>query len=224
MEGSLISLYLSYKKATKLILDWLLSTAGYEQFRHSQLTTTDIVNAARQIQEKNIAVPEYVLSNFRQALAKRRAVHSAYVKHRGPGQEEDDLKHKAFIDRLDQAYKILLPFGTGPHSPPVSINEQKEETPTHAVNRFASLVDIELIDNINDQSEGLQRSNIDDSRVPLPEKTQQVLQDDDIGDYIELSRFIYELDAICAKVNGYWTDVASGTLSIAVAGFMTNTA
>lgn len=33
-----------------------------------------------------------------------------------------------------------------------------------------------------------------------------------------------ELDAICAKVNGYWADVASGKLSIVVAGFLTNTA
>lgn len=99
MENSLLSLYFCYKQATKVILDWLVSTVGHGHFRHSRLTTTEIVDAATFVREQKLAVPEYVLSKFREVLFKRRAVHYLYVERCGPGYDEENLKHKAFIDR-----------------------------------------------------------------------------------------------------------------------------
>ena len=101
MENSLLSLYFSYKQATKLVLDWLVSTVGHGQFRHTRLTTTEILDAATSVREQKLTVPDYVLSKFRQALVKRRAVHRLYVQRRGSGYDEENLKHKAFIDRLN---------------------------------------------------------------------------------------------------------------------------
>ena len=99
MENSLLSLYFSYKQATKVVLDWLFSAVGHGQFRHSRLTTIEVVDAATFVREQKLAVPGYVLSKFREALVKRRAVHCLYVERRDSGYDEENLKHKAFIDR-----------------------------------------------------------------------------------------------------------------------------
>lgn len=99
MEDSLLYLYFSYKQATKVILDWLVSTVGHGHFCHSRLTTTETVDAATFVREQKLAVPEYVLSKFREVLFKRRAVHFLYVERCGSGYDEENLKHKAFIDR-----------------------------------------------------------------------------------------------------------------------------
>jgi hypothetical protein len=99
MESSLFSLYFSYKQATNVVLDWLVLTLGLEVFRDSRLTTTEIVGSAQLIRERKLAVPEYVLSKFQEALLKRRAVHRLYVERCCSDDDEENLKHKHFIDR-----------------------------------------------------------------------------------------------------------------------------
>ncbi|KAL3478441.1 hypothetical protein BJX99DRAFT_256561 [Aspergillus californicus] len=223
MEDSLFSLYFSYKQATNIVLDWLDLTIGLEQFRDSRLTTTDIVGAAQLVRERELAVPEYVLSKFREALVKRRAVHRRYVERCCLGDDEENLRHKHFIDRLEQTYQTLLPLASLPHLPSVPTNEQNTHVPlTQTPNRYACLADMELPDDPDNFDEGIPRRDTSAASRSLGERTEKVLEDDEIGEYIELS--LFELDAICGKLNEYWTDVASGKLSIVVAGFLSNTA
>lgn len=87
----------------KIVLDWLISTVGYEQFRgaNSRPISIDIVMAATVVRDQKLTVPQYVLSNLRDGLRRRRKVHSLYVELHDPNHHEEDLKHKAFIDRYD---------------------------------------------------------------------------------------------------------------------------
>lgn len=47
------------------------------------------------------------------------------------------------------------------------------------------------MDNSASWDEGMQRENTSDILKSVAEKTEQVLQDDEIGEYIELSLFVY---------------------------------
>lgn len=99
MEKSLSELYFSYKRATKVVLDWLVSTVGHEKFRQSRPSTTEIVSAATAVRDQGLPVPEYVLSKFREALLKRREVHGLYLESCSSANDEENLKHRAFIER-----------------------------------------------------------------------------------------------------------------------------
>lgn len=105
MDNSLFSLYFSYKSATKSVVDWLVSTVGRERFHlDARPSTTEIVNAAIFVRDQKLPVPEYVLDKLQNMLKKRRVVHSLYVERAASDQqEEDNLKHKAFIDRCNDS-------------------------------------------------------------------------------------------------------------------------
>lgn len=64
-EASLVSLYFSYKRSTKKALDWLLSTADGGRGNAAFRNTAEIVEAAYRVKEKQLKVPEDVISNFR---------------------------------------------------------------------------------------------------------------------------------------------------------------
>jgi hypothetical protein len=101
MDESLLCLYFSYKRATKVPFDWLLSTVGHELpgGAHSRLTTTEYVKAARIVEHRKLIVPRYILSNLRDGLSKRQRVHTLYVELDDSDHQEGNSKHKAFIDR-----------------------------------------------------------------------------------------------------------------------------
>lgn len=98
-EKSLSELYFLYKRATKIVLDWLVSTVGYEKFRQSRPSTTKTVSAAAAACDQGLAFPEYVLSKFREALVKRREVYGLYIECCSSANHEENLKHRAFIER-----------------------------------------------------------------------------------------------------------------------------
>jgi hypothetical protein len=101
MDNSLLALYFSYKSATKYVVDWLFSTVGREQFDqvHARPSTAEIVNAAILVRDQNLPVPKSVLNKLQDILKKRREVHSLYIERATSDNQEENLKHKAFIDR-----------------------------------------------------------------------------------------------------------------------------
>lgn len=101
MDNSLLSLYASYKRATFIVLDWLESAIGNEKFSRasSRPTTTDVVKAATLVRDQKLAVPIYILSRLSDAIKKRRKVHGLYMEQHDSSHHEENLKHKAFIDR-----------------------------------------------------------------------------------------------------------------------------
>ena len=53
------------------------------------------------------------------------------------------------------------------------------------------MVDVGLMDGPDGWDEGMHRENTSGTLKPVAETTEQVLQDDEIGEYIELSLFVY---------------------------------
>lgn len=51
-----------------------------------------------------------------------------------------------------------------------------------------------------------------------------VFEDDDLGEWIDLTYFIYSLDAILDQSNKYWMEAANGTLPICLSAWLSSTA
>lgn len=76
-------------------------------------------------------------------------------------------------------------------SPLVQIGKETETTSSSGVNRYACLTDLDLTDRHEPDPEARNRDTISATNTPATEKAEQVLQDDELGEYIELSLLVY---------------------------------
>lgn len=93
--------------------------------------------------------------------------------------------------RLEQAYQIIFPLAKRPHPPSLSTSEQKEvPTPGTNANRYACLNVEDLADDLKSLDLEPQQEDATET-VETPKQSGHVLRDDEIGEYIEISLFIY---------------------------------
>lgn len=85
--------------------------------------------------------------------------------------------------RLVQIYQILLPLAEASQSPPVLTSNQNEKPQsTLRTNRYASLTGVNLTEERDDSGVTMQREDTTED-TPSTKNTQQVLQDDELGEY-----------------------------------------
>lgn len=103
--NTLVDFYLSYKRTTKIALDWLLAQTWSVKGWKSKGTfgsTREIADFAKRLPDK-CNVPLSVVTALRQAVGARRRVHQMYKELHASGsdasaQDSDDA-HEAFITR-----------------------------------------------------------------------------------------------------------------------------
>lgn len=105
MANTLVDFYLSYKKTTKIALDWLSteprSVVKWEskgRFR----STREITDFAKRL-PRQCDIPPFVINALRDAVETRRKVHLMYKKLHASASntsvKDSDDAHEAFIDR-----------------------------------------------------------------------------------------------------------------------------
>lgn len=93
--------------------------------------------------------------------------------------------------RLDQAYQIILPLANRSHQPSISTSKEKEDMPPKSnANRYDFLDEESLENSLENCEIEPQPENITEA-LESPKQFEQVLLDDDLGEHIEISLFIY---------------------------------
>lgn len=84
----------------------------------------------------------------------------------------------------------LLPLAEDSQSSPALLSNQNEKSQSARANRYASLTDVKLLEDGHDLDVTMQRkSATGDSRST--KNAERVLRDDEFGEYIDLSLFVY---------------------------------
>lgn len=220
---SLHTSYYSYKEKTKYALGWL-GTTGHP---HTSLKSTlDVLKAAEKVRSNAYIVPKSVISALSEAIAKRWRVWEIYQSLRDVSDDGDanDHKHKAFIKRyvkvlilawsnsdktrLEDVLRILQPL-EAKVMPTASVPQSSLGTACSksASNRFATFNDVDFLYKAEENavdSENTKFTNVESniSNPSLQPSLQDVpLQDDDIGEWIELSFYLY----VSFYVYIFWT-------------------
>ncbi|KAI8179535.1 hypothetical protein KHU50_003026 [Colletotrichum sp. SAR 10_65] len=198
LPPSLADLYYSYKDSTNYVLGWMrLNCRPSEAVPAEEKfkTTAEIINAAKRVRNLKKEVPQ--LSNVLEILTPLRAANAA-----SPVPSPDEARMMQTINRFEgldllqdvESSDSESGSGDGP-SEPSEIEEPTEEV-----------------------------SEKSDSHRELLEYDGIVLEDDDIGEWIELTHFIYEWDSICKVVNDCWVEAAEGKIPILMAAWVSNMA
>ncbi|GKT45897.1 uncharacterized protein ColSpa_06078 [Colletotrichum spaethianum] len=237
---SLTSLYGSYKESTKYALSWIwiscashASDAAFASFK----TTEDIIHAARSIRRQGTEVPQSVVSALIDAIKKRTQVLDIYRDLGASAEIEQDavadFKHEIFIKRLVDVLQVLLPLRA---KQPAGAQGQEEAWPTATLNRFAAL---NHLDDATAVDVGVEQQPTAASSTPVnagkpaekdnpyekpASSSELLLKHSDLGEWIELTYFVYEWDSICAYINEVWVDVAEGRVPILMAVWLSNLA
>ncbi|GIJ90124.1 hypothetical protein Asppvi_009074 [Aspergillus pseudoviridinutans] len=240
----LVYLYRQYKESTKYALGWLYAVSQLAPA--NPLPRSDLLEAANRIALRKIEVPVSVISHLKSAVTGRRMVLQIYrsLSESSDGNiDEDNIKHETFINRLEEVLRILLPLKA---SSSLQSTEKSDSSPIS--NRFTAL---QVSDDSNAVEPNFEEENV--QNVPhdavhdspaaiqssqLPEDL--ILEDDDIGEWIELSYFLcvrsltprvleklisrQEMDAISEQVNECWRQAAGKQLPVPLAAWLSTTA
>ncbi|GKT66445.1 hypothetical protein ColTof4_03937 [Colletotrichum tofieldiae] len=240
LPQSLTSLYASYKESTKYALSWIwmncaayASDAAFASFR----TTEDIIHAARSIRRQGTEVPRSVVSALIDAIKKRTQVLDIYRDLGASAEIEKDavadLNHEIFVKRLVDVLQVLLPLRA---KQTAGVPGEDESLSTATLNRFAALGHLDGATAVEAEP-GKHSVAASPALVPASKPAEKenpyerpaasgklLLKDDDLGEGIELTFFIYEWDSMCAYINGVWADAAEGRVPIPMAAWLSNLA
>ncbi|GFF24349.1 hypothetical protein IFM46972_01006 [Aspergillus udagawae] len=240
----LVSLYRQYKESTKYALGWLYSVSGLAPA--NPLPRSGLLEAANRIALRKIEVPVSVISHLRSAVTGRRNVLQIYRSlsaSSNGNMDEDNARHETFINRLEDVLQILLPL-----TAPSSLRSTEKSDLNPISNRFTAL---QVSDDFNAVGPNVEENFQNVPQVAahndapaamqssqLPEDL--ILEDDDIGEWIELSYFLcvrsstprvggklisrQEMDAISEQVNECWRQAASKQLPVPLAAWLSTTA
>ncbi|KAF9871951.1 hypothetical protein CkaCkLH20_10583 [Colletotrichum karsti] len=246
LPPSLLDLYCSYKDSTNYALAWIwlnCRTSAAVPAEDSFKNTAEIIDAAKRVQDQKKEVPQSVLTALSDAIKNRKKVLEIFrgleVSATSKNDANSDQKHAIFIERLTNVFDILLPLrAANATNPPAPRDEARM---LHTINRFESL---ELLQDIEPAESDVVVGN-GPSEPPKAQKQPEiapkdearyvyefldnhdlvhVLEDDDIGEWLELTFFIYEWDSICKFANDSWVEAAESKISILMAAWVTNMA
>ncbi|KAJ0275840.1 hypothetical protein Brms1b_003919 [Colletotrichum noveboracense] len=244
LPPSLADLYYSYKDSTNYVLGWMrLNCRPSEAVPAEEKlkTTAEIINAAKRVRDLKKEVPQSVLASLADAIKTRQKVleivRGLEVSANGQNDADSDRTHAAFIQRLSNVLEILMPLRAANAANPVLSPDEARMMQT--INRFEGLdllQDVESSDSESNSSDGpLEPSAIEEPAEEVSKNESDshrellgydgiVLEDDDIGEWIELTHFIYEWDSICKVVNDCWVEAAEGKIPILMAAWVSNMA
>ncbi|KAF1829921.1 hypothetical protein BDW02DRAFT_573541 [Decorospora gaudefroyi] len=236
--------YQSYKRCTKVALDWLWSSsvqtvdggscASSSRQGFKFKTTSDIVAAATTICGARTQVPLYVITALRDAIKHRWKVFNAFAStKREAGSDVGEHRaanerHKAFIMRLQKTLDILRPLEekvagrSRQNSVPNKIEQLNYFQPLNLVEEDAGGAEFS-----SDYTPDVDKAEAADPVKQLSEPLtveDGFLGDDEFGEYCVLSFLMNELDTILETTNKYWSAAAKGEMPLPVAAWLTTVA
>ncbi|GIK06292.1 hypothetical protein Aspvir_001939 [Aspergillus viridinutans] len=225
----LVYLYRQYKESTKYAIGWLYSVSRLAPV--NPLPRSDLLEAAKRIAIRKIEVPASVISHLRSAVKGRRKVLQIYrtlAASANGATDEDNAKHETFINRLEEVLRVLLPLKASSY---LHSTEKSESSPIS--NRFTALQVSDDSNAVNPNVETENPENVlqvavhDDAPAAIDSSQlleNLILEDDDIGEWIELSYFLCEMDVISEQVNECWRQAARKQLPVPLAAWLSTTA
>ncbi|GKT67274.1 hypothetical protein ColTof3_14613 [Colletotrichum tofieldiae] len=224
---SISELYQSYKASTNSFLTWLWCQYHLESPQaakgHKFQSTSDILKAAKVLQQVKSAVPSSVIGILRDAIMKRKHVFSVYQKLGAA-----DHGHEAFVVRLEETLSILIPLAE--EGQVWSTDESKCDRLTMS-NLFTYLPVVDddtethaapaCTDHKHHGSpppSPLGENNPANTSVPSSFR----LEDDWLREVFDAAYFLIELHTMRSLVKKYWQDAAQGHIPLCFAAWLTN--
>ncbi|OAL34693.1 hypothetical protein AYO20_06110 [Fonsecaea nubica] len=210
LPPDLLDAYVRYKKSTRALLTWFLQHSPTPDKPVKSLTIKDLESLAQVASKKIRSLPDIVHFYFRETISDRKK-----------------------FSKLTKIYNDLC-VCCGDHKPG---NQPHRKSPSASpicqslrpVNLYEGLVveDAEDHDGQNPGKVGLPGQSKPISPRPSTTERQDLdirLADDDLGNALELAAAAQQIHDISFSVEQYWRLVGEGTLSFAVAAFITNVA
>ncbi|KAI4704664.1 hypothetical protein J4E81_001734 [Alternaria sp. BMP 2799] len=129
------------------------------------------------------------------------------------------LRHKVFNDTLAKAYSILFPPITQERQPKKPVTRASPRSVVFSANTFDALSHLIEGESDFDTCASAFWQEVTSSTPEL-----LIISDDSVSDSLALHTYVLELQNFVESIRGLWNSAATGEMSLAAAGWLTNIA
>ncbi|KAI9705500.1 MAG: hypothetical protein M1836_006255 [Candelina mexicana] len=206
----LYELYSSYKKGTRTITEWLVAHGSVDGANRSWVVTVrDLVQLADNVKRKSIEVPITVASTMRDTIEARAQLSHYFTSLKG------------IYEKLCKSRKNV--------SVDVAPSKLCDDCKIESSNRYGMLECHHERNVVLDQPAHFESVQPYTDSVAPPhvlkiDNGSPRIADDDLGEAVEILRYLQEMQDLCAAAKQSWEHTATGSNPLVVAALITNVA